>query len=254
MRIRIVWVIISIVFMLTLSPHTNQSNTFVLITTLYNEQDNARRQEYITCMEKNLSNDAIDTVHVLYDTAKDNQDASVLSYLKTKPVHITFIKGRATYGMCFDLARELYKNRKVVVCNADIFFDDTLKLLDTYDLTDHFLALTRWNVLKDGSIEIFKQYDSFGNFSHILSESSHDAWLFVSPLRKFNNEQFCLGIMDCDAAIAYQAQASGLHVLNPCLSILSYHLHLSGLRHYNAKDHPYAQFPKMAVPWIALPQ
>jgi hypothetical protein len=47
-------------------------------------------------------------------------------------------------------------NAKVILANADIFFDATLNLLDGYDFTNKFFALTRYDLLLDGSIQKMK--------------------------------------------------------------------------------------------------
>lgn len=236
-----------------LSFYSNaESEKFNLITVLYNETNEERIAEYLTCLEKNLVHDRIDKIHIIYDTSKDNEETMLLDYIKNKELPITYINGRASYAFCFDLANKLYPNSRIILSNADIYFNETLYLLDDYDLTNKFLALTRWTVLKNGLLEIFKQYNQSGNFSKEGSESSQDVWIFSTPIKDFHENTIQIGTMGCDTTITYYAHASGLNVINPCLSIQCCHLHLSETRNYNIKDRPYAKEPKLTAPWKKL--
>lgn len=212
-----------------LNPNTAQQVTqrplpstskFKLITTLYNETNEIRCLEYITCIEKNLKHPLIDTIHVIYETTKDKAAGNkLLDYLKSKNIKITYTPERPSYGVFFELANKEYPHCKVIVSNADIFFNETLNNLALYDLRNNFLALTRWDVTQDGS----------------LTECSprgtcQDTWIFQTPLPIFENTTIKLGTWGCEHAIAYQAQKSGLFIANPSRSIQCCHLHLSAYR------------------------
>jgi len=189
---------------------------FKLITTLYNETNPIRAQEYIACLEKNLQHQDIDDICVLYDTGKDSQNSTenyVYTFLKNNNIKIITIQDRPTYGYCFDIANTLFPGSKVIISNADIYFNDTLSLLNDYDLTNKFLAITRWDFFQ-------------------TNEASQDVWIFSTPIKHFARDDFKLGIPGCDNYIAYQARASGLTVINPCLSIQCWHVHASGMRNY----------------------
>ncbi|HJZ23198.1 MAG TPA: hypothetical protein VJ201_01975, partial [Candidatus Babeliales bacterium] len=205
------------------------AENFKLITVLYNEKNPARTKEYLTCLNHNLNHELIDTILVIYDTSADDQNNTILNYLKTKKVTISYANSRQTYGYCFELANKLYPNSKIILSNADIYFNETLNLLRDYDLTGQFLALTRWNITKDNSLELFKQYPR-GKFNKDWSESSQDVWIFKTPLHITKAIQIQLGIMNCDSRIAYEAFQSGLKVTNPCLTIQCCHLHRTNIR------------------------
>ncbi len=217
---------------------------FILITVLYNEGNSRRRQEYITCMDRNLKYSLIEKVHVIYDTSKDDKNNILLEYLRSKDVEITFIKGRPTYGYCFEIANSLYPDCSVILSNADIYFNHTLQLLKKYDLTDTLLTLTRWNV----SRHTLRLERARGRRPNIWS---HDAWIFKTPMRSFNNNHIKVGTVYCDCRIAYQAQHAGLHVLNPCLSIQCCHLHQSRVRHHETPV--FDKKETVGVPWSTLP-
>jgi hypothetical protein len=217
---------------------------FILITSLYNETEEERIREYIVCMENNLAHPLIETIHVLYDTSKDGAGNTILlEYLRNQPIVLHYIASRPTYHQCFELVNESYPNRRIIISNADIYYNATLSLLDNYDLTNKFLALTRWNVEKDGSLKIYM----WPNEQPAIG--SQDTWIFKAPIRSFEDKTVPIGVPHCDIRIAYQANQSGLMVLNPCLSIQCCHVHLSGIRNYVGLPRPKET---MMTPWCTL--
>jgi len=240
------WLLIAVV-------HANGANDgFVLITILYNEVNEKRLEEYRVCLNQNLQHNLIKKVHVIYDVSKDDGNNKLLQHLQNNTIEMTYVTGRVTYGYCFDLVNHLYPGEKIILCNGDIYCNETLSLLMDYDLTGKFLALTRWNVKKDGSLEISKLYDKFGQFSPEFSAMSQDAWIFSAPIRKFDDASILMGTFHCDGRIAFQANKSGLNVVNPCLSIQCCHLHLSGIRNYEKENWSVYKDSMMRVYWSSL--
>jgi len=222
---------------------------FVYITSLYNEQSEKRIDEYIQCLEKNLAHRLIKNFHVIYDTTSDSpsKDLPILDYLKSKNINITYIKGRPTYSFCFSLANELYPDQKIILSNADIYFNDTLTLLEDYDLTNKLLAITRWQVNPDGTLMPYMRKHN------IPSLNSQDTWIFNTPFHVSENYNIEIGTVHCDNLLAYYARKSELVVINPCLSIQCCHLHLSNVRNYSRA----VPYPKILVgfkyaPWQYL--
>ena len=219
-------------------------NSFILITVLYNETNAKRMQEYTTCLERNIAHQLIEKVHVIYDKARDDDDNKLLQVLKSKHVSLTYVTGRPTYSFCFKLANEHYPNKKIILSNADIYFNDTLLLLQEYDLTNKFLVLTRWNVQKNGKMQLQPARRGRDNIW------SQDSWFFQTPLRDFIDDTIQLSTINCDTWIAYQAKKVGLVVINPCLDIQCCHLHLSQVRHLGNMLSP--KGPGFGVPWSRL--
>lgn len=217
----------------TLLPYNQK---FTLLTMLYNETNEDRLQEYITCMERNLKHPSINHVHVFFDTKGNSTDNKLLEYLKSKPVSLTFITGRATFEQFWKLAHEQYPETAILISNADIYFDETLTLLERYDLSNKFIALTRWDVNKDSteSLAYAKWNPGIEQYVPLSGKSySQDAWIFKTPIVKFDDTSMELGILHFDPRLAYQADKAGLQVINPCFSIKCHHLHLSRIRHYH---------------------
>ncbi len=221
----------------SLKTHPQISRKFKLLTTLYNEKNEKRFLEFVTCIENNLKNTSIDTIHVIYDTSKDDsKNSMLLNYLKSKKIRLSYISDRASYGDFFKIANKKYPNCRVIVSNADIFFNETLSLLEACDLSNKFIALTRWNVQADGSLT-----------ECAPNGGSQDVWIFQTPLPKFENDTIKIGLLGCENVIAYQAQKSGLTLFNPSFSIQCCHLHLSKIRNYPG-NRPYKNMKKIGVP------
>lgn len=220
---------------------------FTLITSLYNESEQERVDEYLICLEKNLAHPLIDRLEVFYDVSKDDPVASnnqILQYLQSKQVVIHYINRRPTYQDCFDLANTQYVGKKIIIANADIYFNETLDLLISYDFSNTFLALTRWNILPDGSLEIYM-------WPHNKQAiGSQDAWFFTAPIIPFDDAAISIGVPHCDGRIAYEAKRAGMRVLNPCLTIQCCHVHASGIRNWHAAPYPHGRATTVA--WSTL--
>lgn len=219
---------------------------FVLITSLYNETHQDRAQEYLTCLKKNLLNKFISEIHVLYDTAKDTaKDNLIYDFLLQNNITITHIHGRPTYEFCFSIANTYPRGTRILLANADIYFNDTLTHLVDFDFKNVFIALTRWDVQKNGSISM--RYTDKGK----QNQCSQDTWIFTTPLLQFKSD-FCIGTQHCDGKIAFQAHKAGLKVMNPCFTIQSCHLQLSNIRNYALQ--PFSKKITKPVPWCHLPK
>jgi len=223
-------------------------NEFVLIIPLYNEKRNERIEEYQICLHRNLAHSLIKKIHVVYDSSDDDQENKILSYLQSLGIETTILEKRATYGDCFQVANEFYPKQSIILSNADIFFNDTLNALIDFDLTDKFLALTRWNVTAEGQLDLYWCCDAKGRFLPVSAATSQDVWIFKTPLRKFKDD-IPIGTWHCDARIVLAATMNGLKLLNPCLTIQCCHLHLSGIKNY---ERILTGTKILGVPWCHL--
>jgi hypothetical protein len=230
---------------------------FVLITSLYNETNAERAREYIYCLERNLQHPCIDTIHVIYDTSKDitrypyitAQDQvyytpidiaknPILSYLHANgnsKIKVSYTTGRPLFSWLFSFINKLYTGKKVIISNADIYFEDSLKLLNNYNLTNKLLSLTRWDVTPSGELR------------PCFSENGHygaDTWIFAAPIRKFKDLSFALGTLGCDGRLIYQAYKSGITLLNPCKDIKCCHMHITGIHNYSLEE------PENSMAWV----
>lgn len=236
--------IIYALLFLTINTVLSIENNFVLIISLYNESHKKRIAEYIECLDKNLAHPLIEKIHVIYDTSKDEeQNSAFLERLKSKNITLSTVSGRPSFEDCFNLANELYPDRAIIVSNADIYFNETLYLIQDYDLNNKMLALSRWNVQRDGLLKPIVHLNGKPNMG------SQDTWIFTTPIKQINAAEIQLGTLYCDGRIAYAVQEAGFKIINPCLSIQCCHLHLSKVRHYKFSP---CVYPTILVPWCAL--
>jgi hypothetical protein len=218
---------------------------FVIITFLYNEKYAHRLAEYKECMEKNLKHPAIESIHVIYDTTDDRRKLEMLDYLRQKNIQISYYaSGRPTFQYCFELANTSYPGRKIILMNADMYFDETLSRLLEVSFENRIFACTRWDIRKN--MEPSLLYDEEGK----PNEMSQDVWIFQSPMRAIECGDLRIGTVHCEGQFALAAQKSGISLYNPCLSVKCYHLHLSKVRNYWFLKPPPAN--KMPVGWCRI--
>ena len=207
---------------------------FVIMTEYFDSKNQKRQDEIIKSIEVNCRIPETKRV-VLFinvNTKLPHKLREVLpenDYKKIK-LHYTRPKDRARYADFFTYANEHLEGERCILCNNDISFDDTLNKLEEFSLKDHFLCLTRWDIMKDNSLR-FKRPKR-------MQKNSQDARIFKSPLpmEMLIRPQFHMGKPGCDGLIAYTAHTSGLKVLNPSKIIRARHLHLSSHRTYTKKD------------------
>lgn len=183
---------------------SSPSERFSLITFLSGEVDQDRMYEFIVCMEKNIKHELIDDIHVIYNCVHDDTQCTLLEYLKQRPVTIYFSNGHPSFNFAFYIADTLCKHKRKIIANPDIFFNETLAQLQSYDLSHKFLCLNTKTTLEKEDKK---------------NASPQDAWIFQSPFPILKNENIPLGTLLSGPLICYQAYHAGLEVENPSLSI-----------------------------------
>lgn len=174
----------------------------------YEDRNHKRKQEIDHCFQKNLHNRHINVI-VIESSHK------------------------LTYNYFFERINQVVEPNDVsVICNSDIYLDDTITLTQ-HMRHDQFFALSRWDILKNGEAVFTNRRDS------------QDVWIVRGPVRKINGN-FTLGMRGCDNRIAHEAAKAGYHVLNPSRSIKTYHVHNSNIRNYTFND-PAVPEPYMTV-------
>lgn len=166
----------------------------VLFVSVYKDQNPTRNLELEECLWQN----------------KNNPHISEVVEIKDK---------RPTYQDFFSLFRDDVVN---VICNSDIFFDETIALAKTM-ATNRCYALTRYDWNGNGKATFLNRYDS------------QDAWIFRGRIKgKKMFADYHLGIPGCDNRIAYEIKKAGYVITNPSVSIHALHYHPSEVRNYNA--------------------
>ena len=183
------------------------------VSAYHHDPDVARREELLECLRRNLANPAASEVHVLLEDGVEPE-------VESPKLRLVPHGRRVTYGDLFAYANERLAGRRVVVANADIYFDESLARLGGCDLDGRLLCVSRWDVEADRSARLFEHAES------------QDAWIFDAPIREFPCD-FHLGLPGCENRLAWEAAQAGLDVSNPARALRAYHLHLSGIRRYS---------------------
>jgi hypothetical protein len=178
----------------------------VLITEYFNFSLKERNNEVLKCIKNNIDSGLFDRV-------------IVLSERDECPLCETVITGeRLTYKHTFEYANQhLSHGDQVFIANSDIYYDNTIKQIILDDKTA--MCLTRYNIKKDDSNEI-----------EDCKLCSQDTWAFRVPIKVPPKSDFYFGTLGCDNYITTLLKAEGYRLWNPCLSVKSYHLHLTGHR------------------------
>lgn len=196
----------------------------VWLSQYFESEDPARQSEIDRVIQLNCDNPQIDDIFLLNEVIYPNP---ILQHPKVKQVNLG---SRLSYKSAFDFAEtHLADSTLVVLSNLDITFDaDDLKALRFVELHQIFLALTRYDILSldPPSSELFRYWDDVS--------CSQDTWIFSPSHREWPDDfNILLGIPGCDGRLVHLLDELGIAVINPCLTIHTYHHHQSGLRTYD---------------------
>lgn len=168
-----------------------------------------RQNEIDYCLKKNLDNNLIDKIYIF--TSFD-----VKIPFESKKIKIINLE-RPSY---FDIINFINLNDTDsfnIISNSDIYFDDSLKMLNKIDFSKKkCIALSRHEV-KDILISPTEKF----------AKTSQDCWIFKGnvQLDNMNDVKFNLGVFGCDNRFAYELSKNGYELLNFCYDIIVYHYH-----------------------------
>jgi hypothetical protein len=190
-----------------------------LYTSYYQDKDPKRQKELLYCLKKNIENPLINNIFLIVE-------GEVKLPINGKLIIIE--ANRPTYRNFFDLINDTVTspNDISILANTDIYFNDTLQLIDLRE--KQCIALSRWDKRKDGLRLHNERY-------------SQDTWIFKGKIRNVRFCDFFMGIPGCDNRIAYELNRAGYRLVNPAYSIQSIHYHQSDLHNY---DHNTPKIPK----------
>lgn len=195
-----------------------------LLVGFYQDPAPARTAEFVDCVCRNAANPWIDRLTVFLEDRVSPVDVTARFPALVHPkVRLVAHGRRLTFSYLFEHANRHLAGSVVIIANADIFFDETLALLDDAPLSGDLLCLSRWDESPAGAPVHFDRPDS------------QDAWIFEAPLPRIACD-FCLGLPGCDNRLAYEAERAGLTVSNPSRSIRARHLHNSAIHRYTQRD------------------
>ena len=224
--------------------YNNNCNT-ILITQYYNTEDKQRHKENTISLVNNILNPHITKIHLLneelYDLefifkSLDNTNKQNNFRDKVKQ-HI--IEKRMTFHDSMAFANQFCKNSIIIVANLDIFFNEDLTKLQSYDFSNLFLSLSRFELLNDYRFDNNNQVAKFIHNGELGNPciDSHDAWIFKTPIKMTSDSKVMLGSLGCDTIINYiYGETMKYNVVNPIDSIMTVHYHRERERDYRTTN------------------
>lgn len=195
-----------------------------LLVGFYNDASPIRTGEYVECVRRNSANPHIESIIVFIEDQTPLADVRARSPALAHP-KVQFVEHalRLSFKQLFEYANRHLAGAGVIIANADIYFDETLALLEEESLAGKMLCLSRWDETSDGALRHFDRPDS------------QDAWIFEPPVPRIAAD-FFLGKPGCENRLAYEAECAGLTVSNPSRSLRARHLHNSAIRRYTPRE------------------
>lgn len=201
-----------------------------LLIEYFTSTNKSRDIEYKTCISENVKNSLIERIFIFIS---DNSQLDI----ESDKITIVKIDNRPTFKYLFEYCNENLNDSICIIANTDIFFDDTLSILKSVDISNDFISLTRWDLLFTDE----KWYIQF--YNHLFRGGpattgmlSQDSWIFKSPIKIDDRSNFLMGKPGCDNRIIQIYHENGYNVKNPSMQIITKHLHTSNHRTYNHND------------------
>jgi hypothetical protein len=212
---------------------------FNMITSLYNEEDPQRLQEYALTLKLNIRHQLINRIYVFYDMS-NGWNSELGSLFDNHKVSLIEYYGRPSFRELFEFSNIVgYEGCNWIVCNGDIVPSwDFCRLAIHERLAGKMMSVTRWNLMSEDKLSIFSLG---GKIPNILSQ---DTWVYQTPL-KYPEElkDVRMGEMLCDSNLNYFFKVYNLPIFNPCLDLRTFHIHFQNCRSYSPGDQSKKLFP-----------
>ena len=207
-----------------------------MFTQYYRPTHKKRAKEIRECLRQNCANPLISRIVLLNEKDESNDANKWYDVPGHEKIHQVVIGSRLTYA---DFIQYVYDKVPpcvfAILCNADIYWNETLQELWRIQLANRMLGLLRWDV---GEPTPCGQTEPklFGPRA-----DSQDSWIFLSDSIKDREWDltplaFCLGQPGCDNAFAGHMLRNRFALSNPAYSIQSLHLHRTEYRTYDKRN------------------
>lgn len=209
---------------------------FSLVTSFPTTSSKQREREYLSSLRHNVHHPQVCSVHILSEEPVHivAEILRVAGFPSSKLV-VRPSEGRPTYKDLFSYASRASHGSLVMVVNADVI------------LGDGFAEVT--DVPPSLMLAISRQ--EFPNSSHCGPNAcasyknsangvlSHDAWLFKAPLPVafLDAVDFYPNLPGAENVVIHELRKAQLRIANPCISLVLYHNHCSGIREHNLQGY-----------------
>lgn len=207
-------------------PTLHLPNPLYFITQYYISPKEKRAKEIDTCLKMNEKCDYIDKIILL------NESMHKLPIVSSK-IEQNNIGKRLTFA---DVYKWIYEKapKDALICfaNSDMYIDESWRQLWSVNMNSTFFALLRWDQQEDFSMSP----KLFGPRS-----DSQDTWVISAKAVKsrvwdWDSLDFPFGQGGCDNAITIEMLRQKFFVVNPCMSLITHHLHNTNYRTYDPAD------------------
>lgn len=177
----------------------------ILYTTgFYNAK---RMSELHFCLHKNAEVKDIKRIHLFIDCELNHYSCVQLPKLM---VHK--LDHRPTYADLITAANN-DPSDITLIANSDVYFDNSVSLLNNLNMKNKFMALSRWEM---------RDIETLITNPH----GTQDGWGFLSPFRtRTASCNFPFGAPGCDNRIVSIAEEAKYKIFNPCLDVRLRHIH-----------------------------
>lgn len=208
----------------------SEPNKMWVVAQYFKHKDRKRYREIRECLVRNCACPHIDRIVLLNERDYSAEWEGVEGAEKIQQV---VLGRRLTYADFLRFCVEkVPAGVYVALCNADIYFGDSLLDLWKINMADKMLGLLRWDTPGAPTIATI-----FGPRA-----DSQDSWIFLSDSVKarswdYSKFEFQLGQAGCDNAFAGLVLRHRFLLANPALTFKTYHIHESGIRGYSKADY-----------------
>ena len=218
------------------SSSANGENIY-LIYQYFTPKIKQRIDEMQYCMKKNLQNTSFKKIFLLNERKYTREELGLTQYthdIIDARVEQVVLGSRLKFKDVYDFVEKKKLMGFVVVINSDIFFDDTIKILNKTDLHLHksMIGLLRYE---------YRKYMVDLSDARLFGPrgDSQDSWIFHTDYNVEKNYRggfdIYFGQPGCDNKLLYLYKTLGYKIYNDPLTIKSYHLHAETGRNYDLK-------------------
>ena len=196
------------------------------ITQFYTALKADRSKEIAECLKKNVACKYIDHVVLLNEKVYD------LPVTSSK-IEQHVIGDRLNFKYVFQhILESIPRDSLVVIANSDIYLDNSWRILWSLSMKDVFLSLLRWDVAEEAGEppKLFGPRDDSQDTWVVDSNSVKDrTWDWTAMDIRF-------GQNGCDNVVNIEMLKQKFSVVNPCMTLITHHLHNSKYRTYEMAD------------------
>jgi len=207
-----------------------------------------RHKEIQYCLAMNVMNPLIDYIYLLteYETDYTPYTHMELGITSEKIIQIP-LKHRMKYSDVFHFVKDINCYGYVIIANADIFFDESLKNVLNSSMNEKQQVMCQLRYEYDGHLANTRIFGPRAD--------SQDAWIYHSKWNPILEEHkkvfdFQLGQAGCDNHITYLFKICGFGLINDPEKVHCLHYHKTQIRDYDRKNAikpPYLLITPMSI-------